>query len=82
METRNITVPETAEYIEGLYHQPNAALMAFRKESDEAMVPILLKETEALLQQLIQLDKFGCDLNGFDVHNYLFKTDDFIVENG
>ena len=57
METRNITVPETAEYIEGLYHQPNAALMAFRKESDKAMVPILLKETEALLQQLIQLRK-------------------------
>ena len=57
METRNITVPETAEYIEGLYHQPNEALMAFRQKSDEAMVPILLKETEALLQQLILLRK-------------------------
>ena len=57
METRNITVPETAEYIEGLYHQPNAELLAFRQKSDEAMVPILLKETEALLQQLILLRK-------------------------
>jgi len=57
METRNITVPETAEYIEGLYHQPDPNLLNFREKSDQAMVPILLKETEALLQQLILLRK-------------------------
>lgn len=57
METRNITVPETAEYIEGLYHQPNQDLKALREKSDAAMVPILLGETEPLLQQLILLRK-------------------------
>ncbi|MBQ8590349.1 MAG: O-methyltransferase [Firmicutes bacterium] len=55
METRNITVPETAEYIEGLYHQPNAHLRALREKSDAELVPILLGETEPLLQQLILL---------------------------
>ncbi|MBO4991439.1 MAG: O-methyltransferase [Firmicutes bacterium] len=57
METRNITVPETAEYIQNLYDQPDPFLRALRERSQEAMVPILLGETEPLLQQLVLLRK-------------------------
>lgn len=55
METRNITVPETAKYIEDLYRQKDPYLRALRKQSEEDMVPILLKETEDLLHQLLLL---------------------------
>lgn len=57
METRNITVPETAEYIERLYHQPDPALCRLREESESAMVPILLRETEPLLHQLMTMKR-------------------------
>lgn len=57
METRNITVPETAEYIQNLYYQPDPFLRALRERSQEDMVPILLGETEPLLQQLVLLRK-------------------------
>lgn len=57
METRNITVPETAEYIQNLYYQSDPFLRALRERSQEDMVPILLGETEPLLQQLVLLRK-------------------------
>jgi len=55
METRNITVPETAEYIERLYVQNDPYLRELRRKSQEDMIPILLSETEALLHQLTAL---------------------------
>lgn len=48
-------MPETAEYIEGLYVQNNPYLKALRQRSQAAMVPILLEETEGLLHQLVLL---------------------------
>lgn len=57
METRNITVPQTAAYLQELYCQKDPLLAELRQKSGEIAPALLLPEAEALLHQLLLLQQ-------------------------
>lgn len=53
--TENITNETITEYLNGLYHPLSDALDELRRAAEEEKIPILLKDAEALILQLIRL---------------------------
>lgn len=53
----NITNEKVTEYIDGLYKPLTSELGQLRKEAEEAKVPIILKDTETLLLNLIRINR-------------------------
>ena len=53
----NITNKVVTEYINGFYKERTESLTALRKEAEENHVPIILRDTEDLLESLVLLKK-------------------------
>ena len=53
----NITNKLVTEYINGFYNERTEALKNLRKEAEENRVPIILRDTEDLLESLVLLKK-------------------------
>ncbi|MBR5128963.1 MAG: O-methyltransferase [Firmicutes bacterium] len=53
----NITNKVVTEYINGFYKERTTALCELRKEAEENHVPIILRDTEDLLESLVLLKK-------------------------
>lgn len=53
----NITNDRVTEYLEGLYQPLNADLRQLRADAEEQSVPIILRETEAYILNIIRMKK-------------------------
>lgn len=53
----NITNDLVTEYINGFYEEPTEGLKALRVSSEEAKVPIILRETESFLNILLKINQ-------------------------
>ncbi|MCQ4635899.1 O-methyltransferase [Anaerovorax odorimutans] len=53
----NITNDKVTAYIDGLYHPLNEQLAALREEAEKAGVPIILRDTETFLLNLLRIRK-------------------------
>lgn len=55
--TENITNEKVTDYLNSLYHPLSDALDELRKAAEEENIPILLKDAESLILQLIRLKR-------------------------
>lgn len=53
----NITNDKITEYINGFYQPVNSKLAELRQQAEEQRVPIILKETESLILNLVRMKK-------------------------